>query len=495
MKKAIIVLCLGLIACTLFADWQQLGILDEEVWASSALTETSRGKTITYGPEALLDGDPGTPWAEESPGSGIGEWVMFRTRRPVESLSIVNGFARSASLYDKNNRLKQVAVSFLAGFTGPGMITELDYRYYAIQEFAAQAPIALKDSSVAQTVPFPFTFEEQQAMFLSALKACASDPGHSLSGHLANMGMSLEDCTSQENAGLIMEQYGFIGFKVTITEVYKGSAYDDTCVSELTVTQHGDLGLWEKPASSAVPFKPGMVSISGGVFAMGSDTGEKDEQPIHQVTVGSFSLGKYEVTYAEFDAYCDEMKRDKPTDEGGRGRRPVRFVQWYDALNYCNWLSWKEGLTPVYSSRGSVISCDFSANGYRLPTEAEWEYAARGGGRGGGHAYAGGDSPIPIGWFEINSGSSPQPVGGKLQNELGLHDMSGNLMEWCWDLYGSYRGSAQSDPRGAESGNSRVVRGGSYLSYATDLRVSARAYGAPGDNERLVGFRLARSSR
>jgi formylglycine-generating enzyme required for sulfatase activity len=172
----------------------------------------------------------------------------------------------------------------------------------------------------------------------------------------------------------------------------------------------------------------------------------------------------------------------------------VRFVQWYDALNYCNWLSWKEGLKPVYSASGNVINCDFSASGYRLPTEAEWEYAAQGGSQGPGHAYAGGDSPNALGWFDANSGGKTRPVGGKQPNGLGLYDMSGNLNEWCWDIYGSYGSAAQANPHGAENGSTRVIRGGSYLSYAADLRTSARSYGAPADRERLIGFRVARSA-
>ena len=443
-----------------------------------------------------MDGDTSTPWVEGKAGSGIGEWIIIRARRPVESLQIVNGFARSPTLHDKNNRVKLITVSFLAGFTGPGMITESDYRIYRIQEFVAQEPIAVKDSSVPQTVPFPFTFEEQQTMFVSALKACISDPDHPLKDHLKNMGMSQEDYTTQENTRLITEKYGFIGYKITIGEVYRGSAYDDTCVSEIKIVQHGNLGIWGQPASSpaSAPFKPGMVLVQGGVFSMGSDSGEKNERPVREVTLREFYMGKYEVTYSEYDAFCVEMKRDKPSDDWGRGQQPVRYVQWYDALNYCNWLSWKEGLKPVYSASGNVINCDLSANGYRLPTEAEWEYAAHGGAQSRGHDYAGGDSPNALGWFDTNSGGKTQPVGGKQPNELGLYDMSGNMNEWCWDIYGSYGSGAQTDPRGAESGNTRVIRGGSYLSYAADLRISARAYGAPADRERLIGFRLARSA-
>ncbi|HDQ45386.1 MAG TPA: hypothetical protein ENN17_07825, partial [bacterium] len=215
----------------------------------------------------------------------------------------------------------------------------------------------------------------------------------------------------------------------------------------------------------------GMALIEGGTFQMGDTFGEghSDEKPVHSVTVRSFYLAQTEVTFDEYDAFCTATKRKKPSDSGwGRGRRPVIHVTWFDAVEFCNWKSRQEGLTPCYQRSGDNVAWDRNANGYRLPTEAEWEYAAREGGRkvrfGNGK-----DIADPA---EINFNGSAQykksfsvagvyrrktmPVGSFSPNRLGLYDMSGNVWEWCWDWYGSYGGGAQSDPAGPSSGRCRV---------------------------------------
>jgi formylglycine-generating enzyme required for sulfatase activity len=128
------------------------------------------------------------------------------------------------------------------------------------------------------------------------------------------------------------------------------------------------------------------------------------------------------------------------------------LVSWYDAAEYCNRLSRKEGLRPAYSGSGTNISCDFTADDYRLPTEAEWEYAAKGGNKSGGYTYAGGNDPGSVACYKSNSGNKTQPVGGRPANELELYDMSGNVWEWCWDWYGSYGSASQTDPPGAVLG-------------------------------------------
>jgi formylglycine-generating enzyme required for sulfatase activity len=208
------------------------------------------------------------------------------------------------------------------------------------------------------------------------------------------------------------------------------------------------------------------------------------------------------VTFEEYDRFCDDtIGIRRPRDNWGRGTRPVAGVDWYDAVKYCNWLSEKEGLTPCYDVKGRLSQCDFSADGYRLPTEAEWEYAARGGQRSQGYIYAGSDNVDDVGWYEGNSGKQTYPVGQKQPNELGLYDMSGNMWEWCWDWYGEdyYASSPASDPTGPSSGTGphisdaeRARRGGSYRENSDCLRVARRsADGAsyPGDN----GFRLVRT--
>jgi sulfatase modifying factor 1 len=251
------------------------------------------------------------------------------------------------------------------------------------------------------------------------------------------------------------------------------------------------------------PIVPEMVLVEAGSFQMGSTNGRSNEQPVHAVHITRpFYMAKYAVTFEEYDRFCDDtIGIRRPRDNWGRGTRPVAGVDWYDTVKYCNWLSEKEGLTPCYNVKGRLTQCDFSADGYRLPTEAEWEYAARGGHKSQGYIYAGSDNVDDVGWYEGNSGKQTHPVGQKQPNELGLYDMSGNMWEWCWDWYGEdyYASSPASDPTGPSSGTGphisdaeRARRSGSYREKAIYLRVAYRsADGAsyPGDN----GFRLVRT--
>lgn len=251
------------------------------------------------------------------------------------------------------------------------------------------------------------------------------------------------------------------------------------------------------------PIFPERVLIEAGDFEMGSIDGYADEQPVHTVTITKpFYIGKYEVTFEEYDIFCENTLRyNKPDDRGkGRGNRPVFGVDWHDAIEYCNWLSEEEGLSPCYSGKGKVTQCDFSANGYRLPSEAEWEYAARGGQKSQGYIFAGSDNPDDVGWYGNNSDGAAHPVGQKEPNEIGLFDMSGNSFEWCWDWYVDdyYHESPLVDPQGpplpqVESPWDlvRVRRSGSWLENSESIRTSTRSFDAPtypGSN----GFRLVR---
>ena len=185
---------------------------------------------------------------------------------------------------------------------------------------------------------------------------------------------------------------------------------------------------------------------------MGSDNGYPNEQPIHKVKISKpFYIGKYAVTFDEYDLFCVDTSRSKPDDRGwGRGLHPVIHVDFNNAAAYCNWLSEKEGLVACYSGKGKNMLCDFSANGYRLPTEAEWEYAAAGGQESKNTIYAGSNNPDLVAWFDENAEGCTHPVGGKQPNELNLYDMSGNLYEWCWDWYDRnfYQVSPGNDPQG-----------------------------------------------
>jgi formylglycine-generating enzyme required for sulfatase activity len=239
-----------------------------------------------------------------------------------------------------------------------------------------------------------------------------------------------------------------------------------------------------------------MARIQGGTFMMGSPASEasRDSDEVqHQVTVSSFYMGKYEVTQKEYAA----LMGTNPSNFKG-DNLPVENVSWYDAVNYCNARSRSEGLTPAYTVSGTDVTWNRSANGYRLPTEAEWEYACR----------AGTTTPFNTGnnitTNQANyDGNNPyngntrgtyrektKMVGSFTPNSWGLYDMHGNVWEWCWDWYGDYSSGAQTDPMGASSGASRVERGGSWSRYGQGLRSANRGYYTPSNRISDLGFRL-----
>jgi len=239
----------------------------------------------------------------------------------------------------------------------------------------------------------------------------------------------------------------------------------------------------------------GMIFVKGGTFQMGSNDGDSDETPVHTVKVDDYFIGEYEVTQEEWT----EVMGDNPSNWEG-DNLPVEQIMWFDAVKFCNEKSRVEGLTPCYSGSGENTICDFSANGYRLPTEAEWEYAAKGGTESENYKYSGSDSIDEVAWYDGNSGDKTHSVGGKQPNELGIYDMSGNVWEWCNDWYdGSnddsyYSKSSSNNPRGVSSGSYRVDRGGGWYDYAKYCRVANRRY-SPDYSHSYLGFRLLRSSK
>jgi formylglycine-generating enzyme required for sulfatase activity len=242
----------------------------------------------------------------------------------------------------------------------------------------------------------------------------------------------------------------------------------------------------------------GMALVEGGKFRIGNTFGDggEIEEPVHEVSVSTFYLARTEVTFEQYDRFCVQTGRGKPKDDGrGRGTRPVTNVSWLDAAEFCNWLSQAEGLAPFYTVSGLQAEMSWQTNGYRLPTEAEWEYAARGGNQNRGTRYAGGGEPDSLGWDNRNSDRGPHQVGEKQANELGLYDMSGNVWEWCNDWLGEYPAEMQRDPRGAASGDFRVLRGGSWSQDPRSLRTSERYGYAPESRSDDVGFRPARPAR
>ncbi|MBE2281461.1 MAG: formylglycine-generating enzyme family protein [Ignavibacteriaceae bacterium] len=241
-------------------------------------------------------------------------------------------------------------------------------------------------------------------------------------------------------------------------------------------------------------WKTSLIFVQGGTFTMGCTSEQEeecvyDEKPTSQVTVSSFYIGKYEVTQIIYQ----EVMGTNPSFWKGENF-PVERVSWYNAVTFCNALSEREGLKPVYLLNGDKTTADWSANGYRLPTEAEWEYAARGGINAKGTKYSGSNNAGDVGWYVTNnSGIVTKFVGTKQPNELGIFDMSGNVWEWCWDWYGGYTSNTKTDPTGASLGNMRVTRGGGFLSNAVDLRISSRYRHFPSnDGNGILGFRVVR---
>ena len=241
-----------------------------------------------------------------------------------------------------------------------------------------------------------------------------------------------------------------------------------------------------KSRGTKSPAPHNMVLIQGGTFLMGSPANEparqNNEGPQQRVTVRSFYMGKYQVTQKEYQ----EVMGFNPSYFKG-DNLPVEMVRWYDAIKYCNSLSRREGLAAVYTVSGTNVSWEKNANGYRLPTEAEWEYACR---AGTTTPYYSGSSAANAGWYRDNSNECTHPVGGKQANSWGLYDMHGNVWEWCWDWYGDYSSRVQMDS--FESDN-RIHRGGSWFSYGDRVRAAYRSYSVASERDNINGFRVARN--
>lgn len=243
------------------------------------------------------------------------------------------------------------------------------------------------------------------------------------------------------------------------------------------------------------------VLVEGGTFHNGTS----------DVTISSFYIDKYELTQAGYQAV---MGSNPSSGYGVGDSYPVYSVSWFNAIEYCNRRSMQEGLNPCYSygtygtdpdawpsgwnSNGENhinVSCNWTANGYRLPTEMEWQFAARGGNQSHNYTYSGSNDLNAVGWYWENWGStkySTHTVGALAANELGIYDMSGNVWEWVWDIYGIYPGDAQTDPHGATSGSSRVRRGGSWGFYADYCTVSHRGNVSATATSTNIGFRCLR---
>ena len=263
----------------------------------------------------------------------------------------------------------------------------------------------------------------------------------------------------------------------------------------------------EKYAQTLKNLVNSFVYVEGGTFQMGSNYGTDGEKPVHNVTLSSFYMSKTEITQLQWIVV---MKKNSSYYDGDN--YPVKQVSWYDAIVFCNRFSILENKTPVYSVNGETdpdtwgytpcmggsisgnITMNIKATGYRLPTEAEWEYAAKGGNKSKGFIYSGSDILNEVAWYNSNSKSEIHDVATKTPNELGLYDMSGNVMEWCWDWYGSYSSGSQTNPRGSSSGVFRVLRGGGWRYDLSRCRSGRRASYGPDGRSDCGGFRLVRNA-
>ncbi len=254
--------------------------------------------------------------------------------------------------------------------------------------------------------------------------------------------------------GVILRKVDGTSYKVPYEELDKIETY----------TNHVEI------TANGVSFS--MILVDGGTFTMGATSEQgsdaySDESPTHQVTLSDYCIGKYEVTQELWTA----VMGSNPSSFSG-ANLPVEKVSWEDCQAFITKLNELTGRT------------------FRLPTEAEWEYAARGGKKSQGYKYSGGDTIGDVAWYTDNSSYVTHAVGTKAPNELGVYDMSGNVWEWCSDWYGAYDSAAQTDPTGPATGSYRVIRGGSWSSNARYCRVSGRSRSTPTYGDSDLGLRL-----
>lgn len=282
---------------------------------------------------------------------------------------------------------------------------------------------------------------------------------------------------------------------------------------------------FEWPAN--LPF-PEMIPVKGGPFFRGDSLGDTDERPLRRVMLDDFYIAKTETTLAQFDTFvkaagyrtdaersggsyvwtalgwhqkagvdwrCDEKGARRPA---GSGHYPVMHVSWNDAARYCNWLSEKRGFQPVYVFFADSVAADLSADGYRLPTEAEWEYAAAGGQERKPFTFSGSRNLHEVAWYAGNSRRGAHPVGLKKTNALGLFDCNGNVWEWCHDWYSAAYYAQSRDtlnPAGPVRGTMRAVRGGSWSNNPKHCRLSNRSSRFADARDCNLGFRIVRKQQ
>jgi Uncharacterized conserved protein len=234
------------------------------------------------------------------------------------------------------------------------------------------------------------------------------------------------------------------------------------------------------------------IKVDGGIFVRKADYHVAKGLDITEISikVDDFYIDDFVVTQGDWNSVMDANPSYFKDDA-----LPVECVGWYDAVLFCNKKSEKDGLSPCYVINGEQVTCDFSADGYRLPTEAEWEFAAIGGVKSKGYKYAGSNNLDEVAWYAKNAGKTTHPRGQKLPNELGLYDMCGNVFEWCWDWFGKIDSDCLDNPRGPDkkTKNMKVVRGNNWINGASVSEVARRAHRDPYCVTHHQGFRLAKS--
>jgi len=255
--------------------------------------------------------------------------------------------------------------------------------------------------------------------------------------------------------------------------------------------------------AKAQGLEEGLVFVEGGTFTMGSDSGPLDERPAHAVSVGSFWMSETEITQGELYSVLGWVERNGYSQKKTGQRYPVILSEWSFAIAYCNARSAREGLTPAYTIKYDKVTWNRLANGYRLPTEAEWEYAAKGGINHDSFLYPGSNDVTEVAIIpQTSNGNGYAAVGTKKPNSLGLYDMGGNVYEWCWDTYKGYRRAAGLSLEKAPSVRTRVIRGGDSLHGKAYVRCTTRTYSNRSlmidgtwifDTNHYIGFRVVRS--
>jgi sulfatase modifying factor 1 len=428
------------------------------------------------------------------------------------------------------------SLSFTPGVPG-GFEIEAEAEATVVQGFSANlnagfSVIGLSDLPALDPYPLfeartkTYTFPCEELEFADPLEPQSLEVGplesFTIEGEACAVGVEPISYQWYQNGRLLPLQDGP---RLSVASFRSGMAGDYV----LKATQGGVIVSSPIFTVSELSILEGFELIPAGSFQMGDATGVgyDNERPVHTVNVSAFYMGKYEVTKELWDSVrawgLNNGYTDLAVGASKGANHPVHSISWYDIVKWCNSRSEKDGAIPCYTvgeatykagERNDVV-CNWAASGYRLPTEAEWEKAARGGlsGKyfpwgdtishsranfynGGSEDYETGTTGFHPTWSHNDDGNWPysSPVGIFAPNGYGLYDMAGNMCEWCWDRFGSYGAGAQTDPRGASAGSSRVYRGGSWYSGALICRAANRYDFLPDGRGDDFGFRLARSS-